>query len=354
MKTTVRDAAYETNSSSAHSLTMAEGDIFDRTFAQSELRSGLLCLQYPTVDYPGFSVYGLDWFRYYKPENILLYLLTQAAGGRIVEEGDLGSLVKHLAADSSRVRDFLAVVRSETKCDVVFDGDSWTDFGDLVIDHESLGLGLDVLTDPGKLRHLLFGRESYVQTGGDLPPLYINTDSGPKFYAPELLSEGEGLAHWAEIEIVDNDVITYLDDEGLQLTNGLNGFDVFDVFGCKAIRAHVTGFEVSFAHYVSAIPEEFRLLEDELDRDPQARANNMMSAFLHMVTKRYRLKRKDGVRNLTLSDGFLPSFTEVGESHQSATRLNDCSTIKMKFHLDAATRDIMRSFVGEYERDLRV
>jgi hypothetical protein len=73
-----------------------------------------------------------------------------------------------------------------------------------------------------------------------------------------------------------------------------------------------------------------------------------------MVTKRYRLKRKGGVRNLSLSDGFLPSFTEDGESHRSATRLADCSTIKMKFRLDAATRDIMRSFVGEYERDLRV
>jgi hypothetical protein len=354
MTTTVRDAAFETNSSSAHSLTMAAGDIFDRTFAQSDLRSGVLRLQYPTVDYPEFVVYGLDWFRYYKPENILLYLLTQAAGGLIAEEGELGSIVKRLAADNARVRDFLAVVRSETKCDIVFDGDSWIDFGDLLIDHESLGLGLDVLTDPAKLRHLLFGRESYVQTGGDLPPLFINTDIGPKFYAPDLLSDGEGLVHWAEIEIADNDVITYVDDEGLQLSNTLNGFDVYDVFGCKAIRAHVTGFDVSFPRYVSGIPEEFRHLEDELDRDPQARANNMMSAFLHMVTKRYRLKRKGGVRNLSLSDGFLPSFTEDGESHRSATRLADCSTIKMKFRLDAATRDIMRSFVGEYERDLRV
>lgn len=354
MNTTIRDASFETNSSSAHSLTMAEGDIFDRTFAQSELRSGLLRLHYPTIEYPSFSGYGLDWFRYYKPENILLYLLTQAAGGRIVEEGPLGSIVKRLSADNPRVRDFLALVRAETKCDVVFDGDSWIDFGDLLIDHESFGLGGEVLTDPNKLRHLLFGHESYVETGAGLPPLFIDTDIGPKFYAPEFLSNGEGLGHWAEIEIIDNYVIDYVDDEGVELTSRLNGFDVYDVFGCKPFRAHVIGLEVNFPHYVSVIPEEFRDLEDVLDCDPQARANNMMSAFLHMVVKRYHLKPEDGVRNFTVGAGFLPAVIQVGESHQSATRLSDCSLIKMKFLMDAATRANMRSFVGEYERDLRV
>lgn len=75
MKSSIRDHVFETNSSSSHSVTVAEGEMFDRTFDKAAIRSGVVVLQKPPSEYD-------EWFRFYKPENILTFLIVAEVEAR--------------------------------------------------------------------------------------------------------------------------------------------------------------------------------------------------------------------------------------------------------------------------------
>lgn len=65
----IRDRVFETNSSSSHSVTVSEEEIFDRSFDKEVLREGVLVLRKPRYEFD-------DWMRFYKPENILNFLIV--------------------------------------------------------------------------------------------------------------------------------------------------------------------------------------------------------------------------------------------------------------------------------------
>lgn len=75
MKSSIRDRVFETNSSSSHSVTVAEGEMFDRTFDKAAIRSGVVVLRKPPAEYD-------EWFRFYKPENILTFLIVAEVEAR--------------------------------------------------------------------------------------------------------------------------------------------------------------------------------------------------------------------------------------------------------------------------------
>jgi hypothetical protein len=352
MKISVRDATFESNSSSTHSLSFSKDDVFDLAFDQNDLRAKRIRLRYPTSVDPQFVVYGGEWFRFYKPENILLYLLTQAAGGQIDESDNPSKLIGALAKQHENVRLLLETVLKETGCDVVFDSEGRESFGDLIVDHQSLGLGLEVIGSQEKLRQLLFGRKGFVETGSGIPPFHIRSDVGDVFYSPDLIDDGSGLVHWAEIEIIDHDRICYRDDEGIELQNRLNGFDVTDLFGAGQFRGHIDSFHVAMPAYVSSFPEEYRHMDEDAAIGEQVRVNDLLSFVLHTTRTRYRPKRK--VRRMTISKGFEPSFHAVGSSDRAVSRLSDCSELSMKIRLDVPSRAAVRTFVGEFESEKRL
>ncbi len=75
MKRSIRDRVFETNSSSSHSVTVAEDEIFDRTFDKAAIRNGTVILQKPPAEYD-------EWMRFYKPENILTFLIVAEVEAR--------------------------------------------------------------------------------------------------------------------------------------------------------------------------------------------------------------------------------------------------------------------------------
>jgi hypothetical protein len=75
MKSSIRDRVFETNSSSSHSVTVAESEIFDRTFDKESIRNGLVVLEKPPYEYG-------ESFRFYKPENILTFLIVAEVEAR--------------------------------------------------------------------------------------------------------------------------------------------------------------------------------------------------------------------------------------------------------------------------------
>jgi hypothetical protein len=85
MKSSIRDRVFETNSSSSHSVTVAESEIFDRTFDKESIRAGVVTLRKPAWEYG-------EWFRFYKPENILTFLIIAEVEARQFEVWPDGSI----------------------------------------------------------------------------------------------------------------------------------------------------------------------------------------------------------------------------------------------------------------------
>jgi hypothetical protein len=75
MNKTIRDQVFETNSSSSHSVTVADSEVFDRTFEKSSIRDGVVVLRKPPYEYG-------EWLRFYKPENILTFLIVAEVEAR--------------------------------------------------------------------------------------------------------------------------------------------------------------------------------------------------------------------------------------------------------------------------------
>jgi len=85
MKTSIRDRVFETNSSSSHSVTVAEGEMFDRGFSKESVRNGVVTLRKPASEYD-------EWMRFYTPENILTFLIVAEVEARQFEISPLGAI----------------------------------------------------------------------------------------------------------------------------------------------------------------------------------------------------------------------------------------------------------------------
>jgi hypothetical protein len=183
----IRDAAFESNSSSSHSLVIANGDVFELSFALNDTRLGKVIL---SGQEQGYS----RWFRFYRPENILAYLIIaeveNQAGAR------LEAFRKDIAAMVSDIRpaDILPVMRWNfpviDSAISYLEGEYGVEFEFLLGRDETitvLGTGnlqpiTGYLNKKDRLKALLFHRGSYLETNPQneygIQPKFIPTDLG--------------------------------------------------------------------------------------------------------------------------------------------------------------------------------
>jgi hypothetical protein len=161
----VRHSVFETNSSSSHSLTLVKSDLSTIGLSKDVLRKGVVDV--------GVSEYGWEWFRYYTPTNKLSYLLTQ------ITDGDLdGRDTATLIEDFPMIHRMARVLKEHTGCELhIFNSSGY-------VDHDSVGVGMAVLSSDESLREFLFSESSYVETSNDnsSAPWTISTDKSQEFY----------------------------------------------------------------------------------------------------------------------------------------------------------------------------
>lgn len=171
----IRKRVFETNSSSSHSLTLSPGDLVAQPFSEDVLRSGELHVE--------VGEYGWEWKRYYAPESKISYLLTQITGGNLPDEDEHNdeNLADALSGQYDKFAMLCSVVKAHTGVTLVVPRPSYEGRWDGsygYVDHESVGVGMDLFDDEEKLKQFLFTKGSYIETGNDNsgPPAHIGTD----------------------------------------------------------------------------------------------------------------------------------------------------------------------------------
>lgn len=183
MKQQIRFGAFETNSSSTHSLTMGNGTLVAQPFDKKILRAGVV------TAHPGD--YGWEYYRYFTAREKLDYLVSQLLGnGRQVSEGeDRAAVFAALAEASPRLQMLAKVVKDYTGCTLEIGP------GTPSIDHDSVGVGYEAYESEAALKQFLFDETAYVQTGNDNSPapFIIATDKGERFtYEDRICNEVPG------------------------------------------------------------------------------------------------------------------------------------------------------------------
>lgn len=167
MKIQVRDSVFETNSSSSHSVTIAENEVRDMELDKETLRNGVIELELGRY-------YGWEWERFYKPENKLSYLVTQIIKYQL-DDSDFGDRTDYLREDNFDLDMFLGKVEEFTGCKIKI-----KIMGDVGIDHDSHGVGMELIYEDDKLMDFLFSSKSFVELGNDnsKPLEYMDSDIG--------------------------------------------------------------------------------------------------------------------------------------------------------------------------------
>lgn len=138
MSIRIRDAVFETNSSSSHSVTVSASDMMDSTFPAEMLQAGSIEVR--------LGEFGWAEETYDRPLDKLSYLLTQA-------KGDPAATIRICAA-----------VEEHTGCRVVIEAESREES---YVDHQSQGEGLELVDDPSLLLRFLLSSNASVRTGND-------------------------------------------------------------------------------------------------------------------------------------------------------------------------------------------
>lgn len=182
MRTSIRDGVFETNSSSSHSVTVAESEIFTRMFDKDSIRDGVVTLRKPKWEYG-------EWFRFYKPENILAFLIVGEVEARQFTHWPDGSIefaqdrtedvdvLPILCERYPNVRSAIDFLRSEYGLEfrMLMEPD---DIG--AFETGDLGHVEGYLADHETLTKVLFCEGSYVQTTEEngFPSETVPTDLG--------------------------------------------------------------------------------------------------------------------------------------------------------------------------------
>jgi hypothetical protein len=146
--------------------------------------------------------FGWEWKRLYKPESKIAYLINQVAEQDLEEiaeefgayDGSPEEKMAALRERNSQVEELIDTLEEHTGCKIELNI-SGRYFG---VDHESQGLGVDLLYNHDRLLDLLFSKDSYIQLGNDnrKAPEIMDTDIGrredtyPYFYKTPDTSEG--------------------------------------------------------------------------------------------------------------------------------------------------------------------
>jgi hypothetical protein len=170
MKKQIRKQVFETNSSSSHSLTMGKGDLVAQPFSDRVLRRGEVALS--------VGEYGWEYHRYYTAQEKLNYLLTQITGGNDIPRGAPEDNIRELIERDERIAMLVRVVKDFTGCDVVVNP------GSGYIDHDSVGVGMELFNNEETLRQFLFDETACIETSNDNSPgpWAIPTDKGDEFF----------------------------------------------------------------------------------------------------------------------------------------------------------------------------
>ena len=152
MQTQIRQSVFETNSSSSHSLTVANfkaGDVLDTLYPNSE---GSIIVE--------AREFGWEWEDYNDPTSKLAYCAIYARDW--VGNEDISKYLKIL---TTVVRDHVGDIDVEFPLDVSKSGY----FEKGYIDHQSVeNHDLDYLfEDPEQLRQFIFNPKSKLKTGND-------------------------------------------------------------------------------------------------------------------------------------------------------------------------------------------
>lgn len=188
----VRDAVFETNSSSSHSLTVGSSDSLAGTFPKEMLRAGKVPVR--------VGEFGWEYRRYFEPINKVRYLVTQITDGEPPQVGGEDEVTAHLVKENQDFRLLAEVVKAQSGCDLVVEP------GSGYIDHQSArgekGVGMELFESADQLRHFIFSPDSFIQTGNDNSPAgwTIQTDKGEQLaYEHRFAEPGEG---WVPVKFI--------------------------------------------------------------------------------------------------------------------------------------------------------
>ena len=187
MTYSIRETTFESNSSSSHSLVIADGDVFELSFSCAETRQGKVVL---SAQEQGYT----RWFRFYRPENILSYLIIAEIENQTTTR--INAFRKDIAEMVSDIRpaDILPVMRwnfpvvdnaiSHLEDDYGLEFEFHLTGDDTV---SMLGTGnlhsvTGYLNKKDRLKGILFNRGSYLETNPQndygVQPKFIPTDLG--------------------------------------------------------------------------------------------------------------------------------------------------------------------------------
>jgi hypothetical protein len=170
----VREEMFETNSSSSHSLALGSDDILTKTFSPEVLRSGTLNLAVENTDFQ-------DWFRYYRPENIVKYIIGSYVDVFYIEgldwDSDKLDMMPHLVKGIPQIGKLVDFVKAEYGVEIRLECKP----REIELLDTCDNLNFDKILDHRKSMHCLFGSEfSYIETNPEnsFRDDWIDTDMG--------------------------------------------------------------------------------------------------------------------------------------------------------------------------------
>jgi hypothetical protein len=305
MKIQVRGSVFETNSSSSHSATVSEQDIFDQDFDPRELRDGKIIVE------PRYFGYGSRPYRYNSPDGKLAYLLILAMGGRIhVDEHQfedekidvLPLLLNHDRIDYTDLRGLVEFIRAETGCSLQFVMDFET-ADSIRMNDEILNLA-PMLEEKATLRRLLKSSRSWIDVGSDETKefsRFIDSDIGEVLRSPQAYVQRQ-LDFSFEIYFVNKRII-YSDSAATVIDGVMALADaVHFLQGQLYIDAHIVALQVGRDdETVSVLPKE---AENEI--------NEAFHNLVHFIFEdNVRPDIREDVFNLTISDAVTPDLRGI-------------------------------------------
>ncbi len=342
----VRDAAFETNSSSTHAVVVAEGDILDLSFSQETLRRGIITIN------PDRS-YSRGWKRYRTPEGKLGYLLVVAAGQYVEVKRGKDALPSII--DKPEVQKLVKAVRKLTKCEMELvytpapeDEASTRDY---VMADVRRGFDLDI-SNQDVLKRLLFSSKSYIETGDDEqdPPLRIRSDiddgigDGKEYFDPTLYDAVERPSRWFRLQFIPDKIVNYIDDEGYEHAPSIGTYLAHNLFGKGKFFGVVTECELDIKEYISWDYEKRRAADPDFENTRTAGRKWFADNELHWLVNIARDGYGNaGDRRMYIARELDIKVTVTGETGKPNASIDDVDRFEVKILTDDASLEIIRA-----------
>jgi hypothetical protein len=250
MTETIRRGVFETNSSSSHSLTTGPEGIRDMSLISDALKSGVLVVD---ID----DSFGWEWKRLYRPENKIAYLLSQAASLELENFRGDGRDVERLRRHSEAADTIIRAIEDHTgvavhvRVNTEYPG----------VDHQSSGVGLELLENRQDMLDFIFGTDAYIQLGNDnvSAPAMCKTDLGDmrEMYPHHYLDKTpRGLKVDLEGQFYSSGITSYIHRDKETLTSPKTFSALF------GIRDYIKEFSVTKAEVTLYKPKDGHRIDD--------------------------------------------------------------------------------------------